>query len=138
MATDEGTQRAEIESWRAGLDALHARIAGRFRRSEARERAKRYLTGLLDRVERKNGWQLASVALADYCHGQSDVDFVSVTGERLHAEELGRLRQVHEIMRSHGKPWFDGIDVTWNDLTRNPAEFESLLLIRAANCHHCP
>ena len=35
------------------------RIAGRFRRSEARERAKRYLAGLLDRVDRKNGWQLA-------------------------------------------------------------------------------
>jgi len=53
------TTSEEIESWRAGLDAVHARIAGRFRRSEARERAKRYLSGLLDRVERKNGWQLA-------------------------------------------------------------------------------
>jgi SRSO17 transposase len=41
------------------VDDLHAGIARRFRRSEARERAKRYLTGLLDRVERKNGWQLA-------------------------------------------------------------------------------
>jgi hypothetical protein len=51
------TQRAEVEGWRAGLDALHARIATRFRRAEVRERAKRYLTGLLDRVERKNGWQ---------------------------------------------------------------------------------
>jgi SRSO17 transposase len=50
---------AEIAGWRAGLDALHGRIAGRFRRAEARERAKRYLAGLLDRVERKNGWQLA-------------------------------------------------------------------------------
>jgi SRSO17 transposase len=59
MATSEETQRTEIERWRAGLDDLHARIAGRFRRSEARERAKRYLSGLLDRVERKNGWQLA-------------------------------------------------------------------------------
>lgn len=59
MTTDEETQRAEIEGWRDGLDALHVRIAGRFRRSEARERAKRYLSGLLDRVERKNGWQLA-------------------------------------------------------------------------------
>lgn len=49
----------EIAGWRAGLDALHGRIAGRFRRSEPRERAKRYLAGLLDRVERKNGWQLA-------------------------------------------------------------------------------
>jgi SRSO17 transposase len=59
MTTDQQTQRTEIEGWRAGLDALHARIARRFRRSEARERAKRYLAGLLDRVERKNGWQLA-------------------------------------------------------------------------------
>jgi SRSO17 transposase len=49
----------EIAGWRAGLDALHARIAGHFWRAEVRERAKKYLTGLLDRVERKNGWQLA-------------------------------------------------------------------------------
>lgn len=53
------TTSEEIEGWRAGLDDLHGRIASRFRRSEARERAKRYLAGLLDRVERKNGWQLA-------------------------------------------------------------------------------
>jgi SRSO17 transposase len=53
------TTSQEIEGWRTGLDALHARIANRFRRTEARERAKRYLAGLLDRVERKNGWQLA-------------------------------------------------------------------------------
>ena len=42
-----------------GLADLHARIARRFARAEARERAGRYLAGLLDRVERKNGWQLA-------------------------------------------------------------------------------
>ena len=42
----------------AGKD-LHARIAHRFARCEARERAGRYLTGLLERIERKNGWQLA-------------------------------------------------------------------------------
>src|SRR5690349_22540440 len=53
------TTSDEIAGWRAGLDALHARIAGRFRRSEARARVKRYLAGLLERVERKNGWQLA-------------------------------------------------------------------------------
>ena len=49
----------EITDWRGGLDALHGRIGHRFRRAEARERAQRYLAGLLDRVERKNGWQLA-------------------------------------------------------------------------------
>src|SRR3954466_8031436 len=53
------TTSAAIADWREGLEALHTRIAHRFRRSEARERAKRYLSGLLDRVERKNGWQLA-------------------------------------------------------------------------------
>ncbi len=38
---------------------LHERIAYRFARSEARDRAKRYLSGLLDEVRRKNGWQMA-------------------------------------------------------------------------------
>src|SRR5258706_2969655 len=42
-----------------GLAAVHARIAPRFRRREARERAQRYLQGLLGRSERENGWQLA-------------------------------------------------------------------------------
>src|SRR5258708_38757837 len=42
-----------------GLAGVHARIAPRFRRREARERAQRYLEGLLGRSERKNGWQLA-------------------------------------------------------------------------------
>jgi SRSO17 transposase len=44
---------------RSGLAALHARIARHFRRREARERARRYLEGLLGQIERKNGWQLA-------------------------------------------------------------------------------
>jgi SRSO17 transposase len=56
---DVETHRTDVQGWRAGLDALHARIAGRFRRAEVRTRAQRYLVGLLDRVERKNGWQLA-------------------------------------------------------------------------------
>jgi SRSO17 transposase len=45
--------------WHATLDAVHTRIASRFRRAEARTRARRYLDGLLAAVERKNGWQLA-------------------------------------------------------------------------------
>ena len=59
MVSAEEVQREAIEGWRAGLDALHARIAVRFRRPEVRARARRYLAGLLDRVDRKNGWQLA-------------------------------------------------------------------------------
>lgn len=48
-----------IDGWPEGLKELHRRIARRFVRSEVRERARRYLAGLLGRVERKNGWQLA-------------------------------------------------------------------------------
>ena len=48
-----------IERWSQALAELHGRIAPRFARAQVRERARRYLAGLLDRVERKNGWQLA-------------------------------------------------------------------------------
>ncbi len=48
-----------VERWSQALEELHGRIAPRFARAEVRERVKRYLAGLLDRVERKNGWQLA-------------------------------------------------------------------------------
>ncbi len=41
------------------LGQLHARIAPHFQRSEVRARARHFLEGLLGRVERKNGWQLA-------------------------------------------------------------------------------
>jgi SRSO17 transposase len=48
-----------IGTWVDGIAELQGRIAHRFARSEVRERAGRYLVGLLGRVERKNGWQLA-------------------------------------------------------------------------------
>jgi len=48
-----------VGRWSEALEELHGRIAQRFARSEARERVRRYLMGLLGRVERKNGWQLA-------------------------------------------------------------------------------
>jgi SRSO17 transposase len=50
---------AEVARWQAGLADLHARIAPRFKRPEARARAGRCLAGLLAPVERRNGWQLA-------------------------------------------------------------------------------
>ena len=55
-------QRRQVErigSWREGLETLHERIAPRFKRPEVRVRAGRYLSGLLEPVERRNGWQLA-------------------------------------------------------------------------------
>lgn len=54
-------QPAAIERWSERFEELHQRIGRRFARSEARDRAQRYLLGLLGRVERKNGWQLAEV-----------------------------------------------------------------------------
>src|SRR5436853_872618 len=52
-------QLAQIAAWQDDLVALHARIARHFPRPEVRERAGRFLAGLLDPVERRNGWQLA-------------------------------------------------------------------------------
>jgi SRSO17 transposase len=59
MVTQDGTVNPAIGGWSEALEELHWRIAARFARSEARERVRRYLVGLLGRVERKNGWQIA-------------------------------------------------------------------------------
>jgi SRSO17 transposase len=48
-----------IERWSVYLQELHSRIAHRFLRPEVRERAYRYLGGLLEDVGRKNSWQMA-------------------------------------------------------------------------------
>jgi SRSO17 transposase len=45
--------------WKREMLRAHERIAGLFARSEARERSRGYLQGLLSGCERKNGWQLA-------------------------------------------------------------------------------
>ena len=61
-AEHTGTQQASskaIERWSTHLEELHARIAHRFLRPELRERAYRYLRGLLADVRRKNSWQMA-------------------------------------------------------------------------------
>ena len=50
---------ASVGSWSEELDALHARIAPLFPRSESRSRALRYLRAPLSSVGRKNGWQMA-------------------------------------------------------------------------------
>ena len=55
----EPEQLAQIAAWREELTALHERIAPRFARPEVRARAGKVLTGLLDPLERRNGWQLA-------------------------------------------------------------------------------
>jgi SRSO17 transposase len=62
IAEQMGTQRASsktIARWSAYLEELHARIAHRFVRPEVRQRASRYLAGLLGELRRKNSWQMA-------------------------------------------------------------------------------
>ncbi len=63
MTTElRGTERANSKTtapWSAYLEDLHSRVAHRFSRPEVRERAYRYLSGLLADVRRKNSWQMA-------------------------------------------------------------------------------
>jgi SRSO17 transposase len=55
----ESANPKTIERWSAYLEELHSRIAHHFFRTEVRERAYRYLSGLLADVGRKNSWQMA-------------------------------------------------------------------------------
>src|ERR687883_1320507 len=59
MVAARGAEIETIRGWTVGLAEVQQRIAPRFRRPEVRQRARRYLGGLLGSVERKNGWQLA-------------------------------------------------------------------------------
>ena len=43
---------AEVQDWAAGLEEVHARIAGAFARAEPRARVLAYLRGLLGQLER--------------------------------------------------------------------------------------
>jgi hypothetical protein len=56
LEADEAADIEEVQAWAAGLEALHARITGRFARAEPRRRVLAYLRGLLGNVGRKNGW----------------------------------------------------------------------------------
>ena len=59
VATDGIGGSATVAGWSEALGELRERVGHRFARSEARERVGRYLLGLLGKVERKNGWQMA-------------------------------------------------------------------------------
>jgi len=59
VAPHEDEQLAQITAWREELAAPQARIAPHFQRREVGARAGKFLAGLLDPVERRNGWQLA-------------------------------------------------------------------------------
>ncbi|MGW2248498.1 transposase, partial [Streptomyces hirsutus] len=52
----------EVDDWKAELESVFARVAGRFARADLRWRMRDYVRGLLAPVGRKNGWQLAEWA----------------------------------------------------------------------------
>jgi SRSO17 transposase len=58
-----------VEEWGGELRVLHNRLRPYFVRSEARDRAIRYIQGLLSEVKRKNGWQLAEQGGENTPHG---------------------------------------------------------------------
>lgn len=49
----------QVRRWGGEVNSVTERVGARFFRREQREHAGRYLLGLISRVERKNGWQLA-------------------------------------------------------------------------------
>lgn len=49
----------QVRRWGSEIIAVSERISDRFARREQRQHAWRYLQGLMSRIERKNGWQLA-------------------------------------------------------------------------------
>jgi hypothetical protein len=49
----------EVSGWADEIGAVAGVIGPRFSRRDLRGHAERYLRGLISRVERKNGWQLA-------------------------------------------------------------------------------
>jgi hypothetical protein len=62
-----------------------------------------------------------SVALGDYRHGRSDVDFVAVCAQRPDVEAVGALREAHaEIRARFPAPAFEGIYVVGGDLAAGP------------------
>jgi hypothetical protein len=51
------------------LDRVHERICGRFARAEPRARVRRYVSGLVAGLERKNGWTVSWLARNTTCTG---------------------------------------------------------------------
>jgi SRSO17 transposase len=86
-----------VEAWVSEVDRFVGRIGQRFARSEPRERASRYLSGLTAGLDRRNGWTIAEHAAEVSPDGMQrllrkadwDVDGVRDDLRDLVVEELG-------------------------------------------------
>ena len=88
----------ETGGWRAELDQLLARFGRLFVRPEPRDRAGRYLEGLLGPVERKNGWQLA-----EHLGDTRPLRTQRVLSPALWDEALGRGGRARPVSRLRGR-----------------------------------
>lgn len=68
-AVARGTDADAVVEWAADLDLLLERVGPSFSRRDLRGRAGGYVRGLLGRVERKNGWQVAEYLGDDAPYG---------------------------------------------------------------------
>ena len=57
--SDMSTDVLEVQVWAQEFESICERISGYFGRRDLRRRTEGYLRGLLGRIDRKNGWQLA-------------------------------------------------------------------------------
>ena len=58
----QGVSRGAAMKWPDDFQAMWRPVAAGFPRHDTCRRAEQYIRGLLGRVERKNGWQLAEYA----------------------------------------------------------------------------
>ena len=65
----KATTEGEVKAWASELEVVGERLGQHFARSEPRRRAVDYVRGLVNSVERKNGWQLAEQAGDDTPYG---------------------------------------------------------------------
>jgi SRSO17 transposase len=92
----------ELADWPALFLAFHARFAPLFYRAEVRERSRAYLQALLDRVERKNGWQLAEAMGAADPDGAQRLLYQAIWDADAVRDELQRF-----VIETFGAP--DGV-----------------------------
>lgn len=92
----------DLADWPALFLAFHARFAPYFYRAEVRERSRAYLQALLDRVERKNGWQLAEAMGEADPNGAQRLLYAAVWDADAVRDELQRF-----VAEAFGRP--DGI-----------------------------
>ena len=87
---EANTTPTQVVQWAQALTHLHARIAARFARPEPRQRALKYLQGILSSIERKNGWHLAEQAREARPYGMQRLLSQAVWDAGLVREDLRR------------------------------------------------